>query len=284
MKSVSRRLAAVPLPDRPHQLPARRIRLAQLRKLRDCEQVAAVCYRVRGASIEFLLIRTRNNGRWTFPKGSSEPGLTHAQAAALEAFEEAGVHGRIEEVAFTRYIRRKRRGTERKDSLRSAGEEIAVNAHLCEVLRLSSPKESNRDRTWFSAADAKLRLEEGRAHEDGAEFARVVDKAVMHIRQLPSATVIVGDRSPRVSERQCPPHSAVQWKDALQIAQIEPPLQARGRIQEGAFMAYMRWQGGEARQSAGALATNRRRVVQGELLQFGRPREKKPKALANGSS
>src|ERR1700724_1331387 len=82
------------------------IRLSRLRKLRACKQVAAVCYRVREAEVEFLLVQTRN-GRWTFPKGRAEPGLTHAQAAALEAFEEAGVHGRMEESSFAQYVRRK---------------------------------------------------------------------------------------------------------------------------------------------------------------------------------
>jgi ADP-ribose pyrophosphatase YjhB (NUDIX family) len=76
--------------------------------MRGCEQVAAVCYRARGGAIEFLPVQTRG-GRWTFPKGSAEPGLTHAQAAAVEAFEEAGVHGRMEEASFARYVRRKRR-------------------------------------------------------------------------------------------------------------------------------------------------------------------------------
>src|ERR1700680_5269313 len=82
------------------------IRLARLRKLRACKQVAAVCYRVRKAEIEFLLVQTRN-GRWTFPKGSAEPGLTHAQAAALAPFEDAGAPGRMEEASFAQYIRRK---------------------------------------------------------------------------------------------------------------------------------------------------------------------------------
>src|SRR5262249_27106253 len=80
--------------------PAKGYQLSQLRRLRQCEQVAAVCYQVRRGGIEFLLVRT-NSGHWTFPKGSTEPGLTHAQAAALEAFEEAGVHGRMEEASFT---------------------------------------------------------------------------------------------------------------------------------------------------------------------------------------
>src|SRR6202453_3833201 len=112
-------------------------RMSQLRTLRGCEQVAAICYRVRGGEVEFLLVRT-GSGHWTFPKGSAEPGLTHAQAAALEAFEEAGVHGRMEEASFTRYIRRK--GSKGRNSARSGKrssvKEIAIQAHLCEVTRL----------------------------------------------------------------------------------------------------------------------------------------------------
>jgi hypothetical protein len=98
--------------------------------------------------------------------------LTLAQAAALEAFEEAGVHGRIEEASFTRYLRR----------------ELAVSAYLCEVLRLGPPQESKRNRTWFSAEKAKRRLREGRTSDDGAEFAHVVDRAVNRIRRLGNAT------------------------------------------------------------------------------------------------
>ena len=79
---------------------AKKVRLPQIKKMRECDQVAAVCYRVRKEAIEFLLVQTRGSGRWIFPKGSAEPGLSHAQAAAIEAFEEAGVHGRIEEIPF----------------------------------------------------------------------------------------------------------------------------------------------------------------------------------------
>jgi 8-oxo-dGTP pyrophosphatase MutT (NUDIX family) len=161
---------------------ARFFRPVQLRKLRGCEQVAAVCYRVGGGGIEFLLVRTRS-GRWTFPKGGLEPGLTHAQVAALEAFEEAGVHGRMEEASFARYIRHKRSGNGH-----SATAEVAVSAHLCEVLRLDPPQEANRNPTWFSAGQAKRRLQEDRAPDYGAEFARVVDRAVARIQRLRTAT------------------------------------------------------------------------------------------------
>jgi len=147
-------------------------RLSKLRSLRETGQVAAVCYRMRGADIEFLLVQT-GGGRWIFPKGCVEPGLTHAQAAAIEAFEEAGVHGRIEEESFSRY-------RVRRPGKRSSGKQT-VTAHLCEVLRLGSPQESGRNRTWFSAAKTKLRLREDRPAEEGNELARVVTRAVVRI-------------------------------------------------------------------------------------------------------
>ena len=210
------------LTDVRSRVPARKpsagfVRLSQLRKLRECDQVAAVCYRVRRGAIEFLLVQTRGSGRWTFPKGSAEPGLTHAQAAALEAFEEAGVHGRIEEASFTRYVRRKGEG--RTSSTKSAEKELAVNAHLCEVLRLGSPEEPNRNRTWFSVEDARRRLREGRKSGDGAALARVVDRAVARIHRLRGGAESRGgeargtSRSTNESDhnRQCRTKLCKQW-------------------------------------------------------------------------
>ena len=170
------------LPKRWTPNPTRKFfRLSHLRKLRDAEQVAAVCYRIGRSGIEFLLVQTRN-GRWTFPKGSTEPGLTHAQAAALEAFEEAGVHGRIEETSFTRYIK-KGHGARKAD--------LAVNAHLCEVCRLDSPQEENRNRTWFSPEQAKNSLREARCSAYGTELARVVDRAIKRIEQQHSRPQLI---------------------------------------------------------------------------------------------
>jgi 8-oxo-dGTP pyrophosphatase MutT (NUDIX family) len=139
------------------------------------QQVAAVCYRVGEQGLEFLLVQTRG-GRWIFPKGGVEPGLTQAQSAALEAFEEAGVHGRIEEMPFARYrLDKTSRGPIRGQ---------AVTAHLCEVSHLEQPQEANRNPTWFSAQKAKRRLLEDRTAELGDELAGVVDRAVARIQRL----------------------------------------------------------------------------------------------------
>jgi 8-oxo-dGTP pyrophosphatase MutT (NUDIX family) len=157
--------------------------VAELQRLRACEQVAAVCYRIGKTGVEFLLVQTRKGRRWTFPKGSTEPGLTHAQAAALEAFEEAGVHGRMEEAAFARYLSRKHSNARRFGSV-----EITVNVHLCEVTRLRAPQEANRNPRWFSVEDTKARLQKGRLPDEAEALARVVDRALSRVRRTRSLT------------------------------------------------------------------------------------------------
>jgi 8-oxo-dGTP pyrophosphatase MutT (NUDIX family) len=158
------------------QPSAQFVRLSELRKRRGSEQVAAVCYRVRNESIEFLLVRTRG-GRWTFPKGGIMAGLTSAQSAALEAYEEAGVHGRMEEEAFARYLRTRRAGRERIEI------EVAVSAHLCEVLRLETPRESKRNPRWFTIDKTRQRLRAERSTEHAEELVRVLDRAVMRVQR-----------------------------------------------------------------------------------------------------
>ncbi len=273
---------------RKDQASNRFIRLSQLRKLCECEQAAAVCYRVRGSGIEFLLVRTRGGGHWTFPKGSAEAGLTHAQAAALEAFEEAGVHGRIEEASFARY-RRKRVDGESRAS-RSGGKEVAVNAYLCEVLRLSPPQESKRNRTWFSIEDARHRLREGRKKDDGAEFVRVIDRAVARIQQLRGRIGIVDDRPHADGSRQdraqrgraqqqAQPYAP--QKDALQKVRFDF-AEAYGRAQE--VMPPRRRLGDVQRASGPIVDVHSHEVLQCEVLEFGTAREKKSKALGTGTN
>ena len=169
------------------------VRISHLRRLKEYEKVAAVCYRMHVNGIQFLLVQTRR-GRWTFPKGHVEPGLTHAQAAALEAFEEGGVHGRIEEASFARYVDYKHH--------HSSFASIRVSAHLCEVSRLESPPPPGRNRTWFSAEKAKQRLRERRKPEHSASLVRVVDRAVAHIRRQP--------RFYESSERKMPPVAFIE--------------------------------------------------------------------------
>lgn len=142
--------------------------------------VAAVCYRLRGGEPEFLLVRTRN-GRWTFPKGRVDQDATNADAAAREAYEEAGVKGSVDSVPFFCYRHCKPR------RLGSRSQVFLVDAHLCKVKRLAPPLEEHRDPTWFSGPEAKRRLQKFRTSEFAAEVISVIDQATERILIFKSA-------------------------------------------------------------------------------------------------
>jgi 8-oxo-dGTP pyrophosphatase MutT (NUDIX family) len=138
--------------------------------------VAAVCYRVRGSEPEFLLVRTRS-GLWTFPKGGVDRDATPADAAAREAYEEAGVTGSVERRPFVSYRHCKpaRAGADKNV--------VLVHAHLCEVQELAPPLEGYRDPTWFTSSKAKRRLRKRRSSEFAAEVVDVIDRAAQRIRR-----------------------------------------------------------------------------------------------------
>jgi 8-oxo-dGTP pyrophosphatase MutT (NUDIX family) len=59
-------------------------------------QYGALPYRFNDdAALEFLLVTTRQSKQWIIPKGWPIKGLRPAKSAAREAFEEAGVRGRV---------------------------------------------------------------------------------------------------------------------------------------------------------------------------------------------
>ena len=59
------------------------------------EQSAAIAVRRNGQALEVRLIRKKESKRWGIPKGMVDPGDTHEQTALNEAWEEAGLKGRL---------------------------------------------------------------------------------------------------------------------------------------------------------------------------------------------
>jgi 8-oxo-dGTP pyrophosphatase MutT (NUDIX family) len=137
-------------------------------------QVAAVCYRVRGHSVEFLLVNT-SAGKWTFPKGRIEPGLSGSESAAREALEEAGAIGEIEAVHFGSYLDAKRITEDNRVR------EILIAAYLFEVHSRVTPEEKDRNPTWFTALEAKKKLSELRAGKYSAQLAALVEVAERYV-------------------------------------------------------------------------------------------------------
>src|ERR1700730_5363698 len=139
-------------------------------------QVAAVCYRRRGPSVEFLLVNTNGGNKWTFPKGDPELSLSHGKAAEREAWEEAGVSGSIESRHFCLYLHSK--GVFWKPP---GVQEFVIKAFLLEVEREENPPEMMRNPTWFSPDEAKKTLAKGREVKYARELQTVIDRAIEKI-------------------------------------------------------------------------------------------------------
>ena len=164
--------------------------------------------------------------------------------------------------------------------MRSNRKGFRVDAHLCEVLRLSPPKEANRNRTWFSAEEAKVKLQEGRKPRDGAEFGGVVDRAVARIQQLHEGMSLAAAQTLR---------QEVWVRDPLQRVQFEALPELRDqRVAELVRMRQSSLRQSSVRQSSlrqavPACSLTPRVVLPEEILQFSAPPEKKVKALGTGA-
>lgn len=68
-------------------------------------QCGALCYRIgaENGKVEILLITSRGTGRWIIPKGWPMKKKRPHEAAEIEAWEEAGVRGRVKKAPIGRY-------------------------------------------------------------------------------------------------------------------------------------------------------------------------------------
>lgn len=128
------------------QLPIR-IQAAEKSDVRS--QFAALCYRVVNGKVEILLVTSRGSGRWIVPKGWPKDGMTPADSAASEAWEEGGVIGRV---------------SDRCLGIFSYSKAIAPGQHLpcvgmvypvrVQSLAQDYPEKGQRRRKWFSRKKA----------------------------------------------------------------------------------------------------------------------------------
>jgi len=58
-------------------------------------QSSVVPFRMHQGELQILIVRSSSNRHWVVPKGIADPGMSAQESALKEAFEEAGVHGRI---------------------------------------------------------------------------------------------------------------------------------------------------------------------------------------------
>ena len=108
-----------------------------------------------GGERRILLITSRETKRWVIPRGNPIAGLSPSQAAAQEAWEEAGIRGETGqvEVGAYRYEKRRLGGSMVPAEVRVFAMEVTEEAD-------SWPEQGERERRWFSAADAAAAVDE----------------------------------------------------------------------------------------------------------------------------
>ena len=119
-------------------------------KITYAKQLAAVpCRRGATGEVEVLLVTSRISRHWLLPKGWPMVGKTLQEAAAQEAFEEAGVIGKMRRSPAGRYHYKKLM----KDGT------VVPCVVVCYPLRVSKeltewPEAGQRLRQWFLLKDA----------------------------------------------------------------------------------------------------------------------------------
>ena len=125
-------------------------------------QYGVIPWRRAERGIEILLITSRETRRWVVPRGNPMPGLRSHEAAAEEAYEEAGIRGSVGEAPFGRYGYDKRR----RDGS-AAPAEVELYAMAVSEELASWPEQHQRERRWFTPAEAASAVDEA---ELGALF------------------------------------------------------------------------------------------------------------------
>ena len=133
------------------QLP---LKLRTGRKTDVRAQFAALCWRVKNDKVQVCLITSRTRQRWIIPKGWPMHKQTPANAAATEAYEEAGVSGEAVDFCLGVYSYHK--------PTKVGNAPIITMVYPVHVTHVHSkwPESEQRRRKWMSPAKAAKKLSE----------------------------------------------------------------------------------------------------------------------------
>ena len=132
----------------------------------ETRQVAALPWRRGDQGPQILMITSRETRRWVIPKGNRMAGKTDAEAAVIEAYEEAGVQGDVmgAPIGWFRYGKRLKSGRVQAT--------IASVYPLEVFIQLGAwPEDAQRERRWMSTEDAAAVVDE----DELAELIRDFD-------------------------------------------------------------------------------------------------------------
>lgn len=119
-------------------------------------QVAALPLAVVDGEIRVMLVTSRETGRWVLPKGWPVKDMKAHEAAAREAWEEAGLRGDVSPRPIGAY-----RYDKRLDGDAVMPCEVEVFPMSVAEERLDWPERAQRTRRWMSPGQAALAVDEG---------------------------------------------------------------------------------------------------------------------------
>ena len=142
---------------KPNKAAIRAKHKAQRARIRARRQCAAIPIIVQAdGQLMVLLVTSRGTSRWVIPKGWTATKLTDAEAAAREAFEEAGVLGQITSDTPL--------GTYRYQKRLPSGRIVTceVSVFLLRVTKQLEtwPEKGQRRAKWFRPAEAASLVDE----------------------------------------------------------------------------------------------------------------------------
>jgi 8-oxo-dGTP pyrophosphatase MutT (NUDIX family) len=147
------------------------------------QQYAALCFRVRkkqAGQLEMLVMTSRDTGRWVIPKGWPMEGKKAHAVAEREAYEEAGVKGKVAKEPLGYFHYRKTLSNGMKVPVR-----VQVHALEVEDMLKTFPEKGSRKLEWVSCEEAARRVNEpelkdlilqfgGRGETTGPEGLQVI--------------------------------------------------------------------------------------------------------------
>ena len=136
-------------------------------------QYGALPYRLMDdGSVEFLLVTSRRTKRWIIPKGWPIKGLGPAATAEREAFEEAGVLGKISRrsVGSFQYLK------QLKDGSRSVTCNVLVFPLRVDRELTAWPEADQRELCWLDPTGAADRISD-------AGMKGVIEAAAVRMRR-----------------------------------------------------------------------------------------------------
>lgn len=170
-------------------------------KRTEGSQVAALPYRrLFDGSLEIMLITSRETGRWVIPKGWPMKRRSEPEAAAQEAFEEAGLRGRIamQPLGVYGYVKRRKNGRLQQCT-------VTVYPLLVRVQEDVWPEQGQRTCVWYDQDNAAGLVAE-------PELAEIIDSlderllgALPRSRQRAQLPMLGGEARRLINFHEAPP-------------------------------------------------------------------------------